>query len=219
MTKDPMQILKSVPKASLIKWLAFLIAVYALYDGVYLWADAKRLLIDVADVRSGLVPMLIVNIDVPLLIGSVILCMVFDRKRTVQALAIRNGQQLGWMTFGSVLFLLVVVFSKPAGAVAAYEVIHALVIAGLLEELIFRGLLFSWLETAGCGSLSYFLSGLAWGAHFAIRTLVISHTMTLWAVLPVALFGVLIGTLAAIVYKKSDSLWLVTYLHGALVLL
>ena len=43
--------------------------------------------------------------------------------------------------------------------------------------------------------------------------------MTFWAVLPVAIFGAVVGTLAAIIYKKSGSLWLVAYLHGALSLL
>ena len=112
-----------------------------------------------------------------------------------------------------------VFFKEPSGTVAAYEIVQALVIAGLLEEFLFRGLFFSWLDAAGCGWLAYFVSGLAWGAHYGIRAIVTSSTMTFWAVLPVAIFGAVVGTLAAIIYKQSGSLWLVAYLHGALSLL
>lgn len=219
MTNHPIQSLKALPKALLVKSLIFVLIVYALYDGVYVWADSRRLMLDMADVRSGLVPILVMHIDVPLLLGSVLICLLFDRKGTLAALAIHSGRALFLMFLGGALFLEAVYIVKPSGTVAAYEIIHALVIAGILEELIFRGLLFSWLDAAGGGIWAYLLSGLAWGAHYAIRTIVVGSTATLWAVLPVAAFGIVVGSVAAFVYKKSDSLWLVAYLHGALALL
>ena len=217
--KDSIDVFKKLPKKMFVKWALFLIAVYALYDGVYIWADSKRLMLDMSDVTSGLVPILVMHIDLPLLIGSVLICLLFDRRRTLAALAIRNSREILWMALGAVLFVAVVFFKEPSGTVAAYEIVQALVIAGLLEELLFRGLFFSWLDAAGCGWLAYFVSGLAWGAHYGIRAIVTSSTMTFWAVLPVAIFGAVVGTFAAIIYKKSGSLWLVAYLHGALSLL
>lgn len=216
---NPIQPLKQIPKASLVKWTLFLLVVYALYDGVYVWADSKRLMLDIADVRGGLVPILVLHIDLPLLIGSVLICLLFGRGQTLAALSIRTRKQLTGMVLGAVVFVVAVYLKEPASSVAVYEILHALVICGLLEELLFRGLFFSWLDASGCGWLAYLLSGLAWGAHYGIRTVVVNGTMTFWAVFPMAIFGAVVGSLAALVYKKSDSLWLVAYLHGTLSLL
>lgn len=213
---EPAHFFREIPKSTLIKWALFLIIVYALYDGVYLWADSLRLMLDMSDVTSGLVPILIAHIDLPLLLGSILICVIFARRQAALALAIRSKGQMLWMVFGALIFLVAVYIQQPAGAVAGYEIVHALVIAGLLEELLFRGIFFVWLDQAGCGVFSYLISGLAWGAHYSIRTIVVNNTMTLWAVLPVALFGVVIGSVAAFIYKKSNSLWFVAYLHGAL---
>ena len=86
--KDSIDVFKQLPKKTLVKWALFLIAVYALYDGVYIWADSKRLMLDMSDVTSGLVPILVMHIDLPLLIGSVLICLLFNRRRTLAALAI-----------------------------------------------------------------------------------------------------------------------------------
>ncbi len=207
---------KQLPKSLLIKWILFLAVVYGLYDGVYVAADEQRLMIDSANVSSRLLPMIVLHIDVPLLIGSAVICLLFARRQSMAVLAMRTKKQIAWMAVGAGVFVAAVYVSRPAGAVEAYEILHALVIGGLLEELIFRGIFFNWLDHAGLGRLAYLLSGLAWGAHYGIRAMVVNGTMTLWAVLPMAVFGVIVGTLAALIYKKTDSLWLVTYLHAAL---
>lgn len=217
--KESLEVMKNLPKSTLAKWVLFLAFVYALYDGVYLWADSKRLMLDLSDVTDGLVPILILHIDLPLFVGSVLLCLIFDRRRMFAALAVRSGRDMIWMVLGALCFVAVVFLQEPSGSVAAYGIVQALVIRGILEELIFRGLFFSWMDAAGCGWLAYLVSGLVWGAHYGISRIVTTSTMTLWAVLPMAIFGAVVGTLAAIIYKKSGSLWLVAYLHGALSLL
>lgn len=215
---DEITRLKQIPKGTLIKWGLFLLLVYALYDGVYAVANGRRLMLDLANVSSGLLPKLILNIDVPLLVGGVIICILFARQQMIAALALGTRKQIAWLAIGAVIFVAAVYLARPSGAVEGYEVLHALIIAGFMEELIFRGIFFSWLDEAGLGRLAYLLSGLAWGAHYGIRSMVVSGTMTLWAVLPMAVFGIVVGTLAAFVYKKTDSLWLVAYVHGAVCL-
>lgn len=217
--KQSLETLKHLSKATLVKWLLFLGVVYAVYDAVYVRANDKKLMLDMADVSGGLVTKMFINIDLPLLVVGILVCVMFDRRRTLSALAIRTKRQMLWLVVGAVVFVLAVYVSRPTGSVGAYEIVQALLVFGFLEELIFRGLLFTWMDRAGCGVFAYLLSGLTWGAHYAIRAIVTSGTATLWAVLPVAIFGIFGGAVAAWLYKKSDSLWLVAYLHGALSLL
>lgn len=211
---NPRQVLSQIPRPTLTKWVLFLVVVYALFDLVYLFADSKRLMLDMADVTSGLVPILALHIDLPLLIGCVLICLIFDRRQMFSALALRSKGQMLWLVVGALVFIAAVYLKEPASAVAVYEILHALIIAGFVEELLFRGLFFSWLDKAGCGKLAYLFSGLAWGANFGIRSIVVSGTSTLFAVVPMAIFGMVVGTIIALIYKKSNSLWLVIYLHG-----
>lgn len=211
---NPRQVLSQIPRPTLTKWVLFLVVVYALFDLVYLFADSKRLMLDMADVTSGLVPILALHIDLPLLIGCVLICLIFDRRQMFSALALRSKGQMLWLLVGALVFIAAVYLKEPASAVAVYEILHALIIAGFVEELLFRGLFFSWLDKTGCGKLAYLFSGLAWGANFGIRSIVVSGTSTLFAVVPMAIFGMVVGTIIALIYKKSNSLWLVIYLHG-----
>lgn len=211
---NPKQVLSQIPRPTLTKWVLFLVVVYALFDAVTLFADSKRLMIDMADVTGGLVPILALHIDVPLLIGTVLVCLIFDRRQMFSALALRSKGQMLWMVVGALIFVVAVYLKEPVSAVDVYEILHALIIAGFVEELLFRGLFFFWLDKAGCGQWAYLFSGLAWGASFGIRAIVVSGTSTLFAVVPMAIFGMVVGTIIALIYKKSDSLWLVVYIHA-----
>lgn len=211
--------MEKIPKSKIIKWVLFLAAVYGLYDGVYEFADSKRLMLDMADVTSGLMPIVAMHIDLPIVLGAVVICLIFDRRQLFSVLAIRSKGQMLWMAVGALAFVAAVYLKEPVSSVDVYEILHALIVVGLVEELLFRGLFFSWLDKAGCGKLAYLLSGMAWGASFGIRSIVVSGTSTLMATLPMAIVGAVLGILIAVVYKKCNSLWLVAYLHGAISLL
>lgn len=211
--------MEKIPKSKIIKWVLFLAAVYGLYDGVYEFADSKRLMLDMADVTSGLMPIVAMHIDLPIVLGAVVICLIFDRRQLFSVLAIRSKGQMLWMAVGALAFVAAVYLKEPVSSVDVYEILHALIVVGLVEELFFRGFLFSWLDKAGCGKLAYLLSGMAWGASFGIRSIVVSGTSTLMATLPMAIVGAVLGIVIAVVYKKCKSLWLVAYLHGAISLL
>lgn len=211
--------LKQISKKSLLKWLLFITLIYAFYDAVYLHADSRRLMLDLSDISSGLIPKVVLHLDIPLLIGVVFLCVLFDRKYVVSALAIRTKMQILWMIVGVVLFVLVIYMRMPSGMVEGYEIIHALIVTALLEELAFRGVLFRWLEQAKLQWVSYMGSGLAWGALLSIRSLAVGGSSAIAAVVPMALMGIVVGAIYAFIYQKTNSLWLVVYLHGALSLL
>ena len=211
--------LKQIPKKSLLKWIVFIGFVYAIYNAVYLRADSRRLMLDLADISKGLVSKVMINIDIPLLIGVVLLCIIFAKRDLIAALALRTKSQILWMFVGIVIFVLTIYMKMPKGMVDAYEIIHALVIAALLEELVFRGVLFRWMEQAHLSVVAYLLSGLAWGALLGIRPMVVGGSSAIGAILPMALMGAVVGTVYAMIYKKTDSLWLVVYLHAVLSLL
>lgn len=219
LNKDLFSSMEKIPKSTIIKWVLFLAAVYALYDGVYEYADSKRLMLDMADVTSGLMPIIAMHIDLPLVVGAVLVCLIFDRRQFFSVLAIRSMGQMVWMVVGALIFVGAVYLKEPASSVDVYEIVHALIVVGFVEELLFRGFFFSWLDRAGCGKMAYLLSGLAWGASFGIRSIVVNGTSTFMAVLPMAIVGAALGIVAAVVYKKCNSLWLVAYLHGVISLL
>lgn len=211
--------LKQIPKKSLLKWIVFIGLVYAIYDAVYLRAQSRRLMLEWSDISSGLASKVMLNIDIPLLIGIVLVCLLFAKRNMFSALALRTKTQILWMVFGVAAFIIVIYMKRPAGMVDAYEIVHALVVSALLEELVFRGILFRWMEQAQLHLVAYIASGLAWGALLGIRPMVMGGTSAIGAILPMALMGVVVGTIYALVYKKTDSLWLVIYLHAALSLL
>ena len=214
-----MGVLKQIPKRMYVKWGVFLVLIYALYDLVYIRADAKRLMLDTPVYNSGLLPMIIMNIDIPLLIGVSLLCIIFDGRGVLSSLAVKTRQQLLWLLFGAVVFVVAVWLVKPETTRDVYQIIHCLLVAAFIEELAFRSLLFTWFEEAHMGKYAYLLSGIFWGGHYAIRSIVLGGYSVFGAVLPMVLFGAIVGTLAAIIYKKSDSVWLLVYLHAALSLL
>ena len=219
MNKSFIDVLKQISKKTYIKWFVFLALIYALYDFVYIQADAKKLMLEEPVFNSGLLPMMIMNIDIPLIVGGLLVCIIFDGKGVLSSLAIRTRQQMLWLLVGVIAFVGVVYILKPSTTKDAYDIIHCLIVAAFIEELIFRGLLFSWFEKAKMGKLAYLLSGIFWGAHYGIRSIVLGGYSILWAVLSTALFGAVIGTIAAILYKKTDSMWLLVYLHAVLSLL
>lgn len=210
---------KQISKKSLLKWIVFIGLVYAIYDVVFLRADSRRLMLDLTDISSGLVPKVMLNIDVPLIIGSVFLCIIFAKRNALSALALRTRKQILWMILGVAVFVLVIYMQRPSGMIDAYEIIHALIVTALLEELVFRGILFRWMEQADLHLLAYIGSGLAWGALLGIRPMVVGGASAIGAIVPMALMGVVVGSVYAFVYKKTNSLWLVIYLHAALSLL
>lgn len=219
MEKFSIDVLKQVPKKSILKWIVFVGAIYALVDAVYMRADSRRLMLDFADISSGLMPKVMMHLDVPLVIGGVLLCLLFGKSHTISALALRTKCQIMWLVIGAVVFVGIIYMSRPSGIVDGYEIAHTLVVVALFQELIFRGLLFRWMDEAHLGPIAYLASGLAWGGLLGIRAIVVSGASAIGAVFPMALVGIVGGVIAALVYKKTDSLWLVIYLHAALALL
>lgn len=219
MEKFSMDGFKNISKRSLVRWLLFVGLIYALYDAVYMRADSRHLMLDLADISSGLVPMVVTNIDLPLLVGTVLLCILFSKQDVASALVLRTKSQIMWLAVGVVVFMAIIYMTMPGGMVDAYEIVHTLIVVALLEELVFRGLLFRWMLRAQMGASAYLMSGLAWGALLGIRSMVVGGVGAIGAILPMALVGAVVGTAAAVVYKETNSLWLVIYLHAALSLL
>lgn len=211
--------IKLLSKKSLLKWIVFVGLVYAMYDAVFLRADSMRLMLDLTDISSGLVPKIMLNIDVPLMIGIVLLCILFAKRNVLSALALRTKKQIVWMILGVVVFVFIIYMQRPSGMIDAYEIIHALVVTALLEELVFRGILFHWMEQTNLHLLAYIGSGLAWGGLLGIHSMVVGGASAIGAIVPMALMGIVVGTVYALIYKKTNSLWLVIYLHAALSLL
>ena len=49
--------------------------------------------------------------------------------------------------------------------------------------------------------------------------MVVGGASAIGAIVPMALMGIVVGTVYSLIYKKTNSLWLVIYLHAALSLL
>lgn len=209
----------NVPKRRWIKWLIFLCCVYALYNAVYVFAESQRLLLEEEDLTVRILPLVARHIDLPLVVGGVLICLLFDKRRLVDNLAIHSMKQIAGLVISAVIFVAAVYITQPSGMVDVYQILHVLVATSFVSELCYRGFLFSWMRESGLGISAYLISGICWGAQYAIRSLILGNQFVFWAVLPMALFGLVAGTALAAIYERSESLWLVVYLHAAVALL
>lgn len=208
-----------MPTSAWIKWGFYLVLLYSLYTAVYHFAELQKLMMGLSNMRASLVPIVARHIDLPLVLGMVVVALLFDRHRALRALIFENKQQWLWMLLGAAIFVVAVFLTTPKTTVDAYWLMHKLVTVAFMGELCYRVLLFSWMDEAGLGNLAYLLSGAFWGGMSTIQTIVVEDGMGIVAIIVAALVGILVGTLMAVVYKKTNSLWFITYLQATLALL
>ena len=210
--------IKEIKTRVWLKWGIYLALIYGLYVAVYLYADHLKIMMGLGNIRKNFISVIATHIDVPLILGMLLLALVFDYRRTLESLLLDEKKKWLAMLAGVAVFLCGVMMTTPANAVDGYWLIHKLVTVAFLGELAFRVLLFDWMDAQGLGRLAYLLSGLCGGALSAVQSVVVDGATVLFVVVPAALSGMVLGTIMALVYKKTKSLWLITYLQASLLL-
>ncbi len=206
-------------KKQWLKVLLFVTLIYMVYDGVYVLANSKRLLLAPSKISNSIIPLVTLYNDIFLIVFALLVLYLFNRHQLIMALAVDTRQEVVGLVVGLVFFLFVIIKIQPSHATDAYNIIHTLVTVALLEELIFRGFILNHLIDMGCGKASYLISGMLWGAIYGLEPMIVGGIAPLSAMLPVLFWGMIVGTGAGIIYQRTGSLWLVIYMHAALTLL
>lgn len=209
----------TMQKKMWLKIFLLVTIIYAIYDGIYFLSNSKRLLLSYSKISSGIIPLVTLYNDIFLIVLVFCVLYFFNRRQLLTVLSVETRGEMIGMGVGILIFLLVVLKVHPSYAVDAYMIIHTLTTVALVEEVIFRGVVLNTLIDMGVGHYSYPISGMLWGAIYGLKPIIMGGIAPLSALLPVLLWGLVVGTVLGVLYQKTGSLWLVVYLHAAFSLL
>ena len=205
-------------KAEYMRAILFVALIYAAYDALLTLADSRKLIMIYSRISGAILPMVVLYNDIFLTAACLALAFLFDRHAFVKSLAVTNMRQLLLMTAGALVFAFAAIKARPASAIDVYRIVHVLVTLALLEEVVFRGVLYPWLKDIMPNAVACLVSGGAGGALAGISSVVVNDVSLTLTLLPLILWGMVYGGIAAWIYGKTHSLWLVIYLHAAILL-
>lgn len=205
-------------KTAYTRAILFAASIYAAYDALLTLADSRKLIMIYSRISSAILPMVVLYNDIFLTAACLGIAFLFDRRSFVHSLAVTNTRQLLLMTAGAVVFAFAAVKARPSSAIDVYRIVHVLVTLALLEEVVFRGVLYTWLKEILPNGVACLVSGGAGGALAGISSVVVNDVSLTLTLLPLIIWGMIYGGAAAWLYGKTHSLWLVIYLHAAVLL-
>lgn len=206
-------------KATYVRAIIYITFIYAGYDALLRLADSRKLIMIYSRISGGILPMVVLYDDIFLVAACLVIAFLFDKHAFVESLAVTNTWQLMLMALGAVIFIAAALKARPGNIIDVYKIVHILVTLALLEEVVFRGVLYPWLRNIMPNSAACLIAGGAGGVLSGINSVVVNDVSVTLTMLPLIIWGMLYGGMAAWVYGKTRSLWLVIYIHAAILLL